>query len=137
LSTDSEPFPLSHRRTAASSSAEAVSCISRLSLGLSSDLAVNVEACVAPAEDLLHKGKADELFPEKQGEDLMGKDFLDSLVMEMADTMDKSTIRGCAPFGNQDMDMRMEVDATTEGLDHGHDSRHDFNAGGYVQKFYK
>ena len=34
-------------------------------LGLSPDLAVNVETCVAPAEDLLHKGKADELFPVK------------------------------------------------------------------------
>jgi len=33
---------------------------------------VDVETCVAPAEDFLHKGKADEIFPEKQGEDLMG-----------------------------------------------------------------
>jgi hypothetical protein len=46
-----------------------------LSLGLSSDLAVNVEACVAPAEDFLHKGKANELLPKKQREDLMGKDL--------------------------------------------------------------
>jgi hypothetical protein len=42
-----------------------------LALGLSPDLAVDVETCVAPAEDLLHQGKADELFPEQQGEDLV------------------------------------------------------------------
>ena len=47
-----------------------------LSLGLSPDLAVDVEACVAPGENLLHKGKADELFPEKQREDLMGEDLI-------------------------------------------------------------
>ena len=39
---------------------------------------MNVETCVAPAENFLHIGKADELFPEKQGEDLVGEDFLDS-----------------------------------------------------------
>jgi len=27
-----------------------------------------METCVAPAEDLLHKGKADEFFPEQKGE---------------------------------------------------------------------
>ncbi|MDH5707215.1 MAG: hypothetical protein OEZ45_14485 [Candidatus Aminicenantes bacterium] len=43
-----------------------------LFLGLSSDLAVYVESCVAPGEDFLDKGKADELFPNQQGEDLMG-----------------------------------------------------------------
>ena len=47
-----------------------------LSLGLSPDLAVDVEACVAPGENLLHKGKADELFPEKQREDLMGENLI-------------------------------------------------------------
>jgi len=99
-------------------------------------LAVNIEACVAPAEDLLHKGKADELFPEKQREDLMGKDFLDSLVMETTDTME-STIRGRASFSHQDMDMRMEVDALSEGLDHRHNSRHELQFCGCVQKFHK
>jgi hypothetical protein len=38
---------------------------------------VDVETCVAPAENFLHQRKADELFPEQQGEDLMGEDFLD------------------------------------------------------------
>ncbi len=33
-----------------------------LPLGLSSDLAVDVESCVASGEDFLDKGKADELF---------------------------------------------------------------------------
>jgi len=41
-----------------------------LSLGLRSDLAVDVETCMAPKENLLHQGKAGELFPEQQGEDL-------------------------------------------------------------------
>ncbi|MDH4220920.1 MAG: hypothetical protein OEW23_19350 [Candidatus Aminicenantes bacterium] len=35
-------------------------------LRLSSDLAVDVETCVASEEDLLDNGKADELFPKKQ-----------------------------------------------------------------------
>jgi len=34
---------------------------------------------VAPAENFLDKGKADELFPEQQGENLMGEAFLDDL----------------------------------------------------------
>ena len=63
----------------------------------SSDLAVDVETSVAPAEDLLDKGKADELFPDKQREDLVGEDLLDNLVMETTDTV-KSTIRGCSFF---------------------------------------
>ena len=36
-----------------------------------------IHTIVAPAEDFLDKRKADELFPEKQREDLMGEDFLD------------------------------------------------------------
>lgn len=35
----------------------------------------------------MHKGKADEFFPEQKGEDLMGEDFLDDLVLETTDTM--------------------------------------------------
>jgi putative transposase len=49
---------------------------------------------VAPVEDLLHQGQPDELFPQQQGEDLMGEDFLDGLVVEAGD-MVKNTIRGC------------------------------------------
>ena len=95
-----------------------------LSLGCSPDLTVGVETCVVPAENFLHKRKADEFFPKQQGEDLMGKDFLDNLVMETTDTVE-GTIRGCAPFGNQYMDMGMEIDAITEGLDHNHHSWHE------------
>ena len=102
----------------------------------SSDLTVDIEACVAPAEDLLHQRKPDELFPQQQGEDLAGEDLLDNLVMETTDSV-KSTIRGCASFGNQDMDMGMEVDAIPESLDHGHHSRHKLKASGCVQKFHK
>lgn len=83
---------------------------------------MNVETCVAPAENFLHIGKADELFPEKQGEDLVGEDFLDNLVMETTDSV-KSTIRGSASFGNQYMDVRTEIDAVSEGLDHSHHPR--------------
>ena len=112
------------------------SCICRLSFGLSPDLAVDVETCVAPAEDLLHQGKADELFPEKQREDLVGEDFLDNLVMETTDTME-SAIRGCAPFGNQYMDMGMEIDAISESLDYRHHSWHELKTCGCVQEFHK
>jgi hypothetical protein len=66
----------------------------------------------------------------------MAEDFLDDLVMETRD-MVKSTIRGCASFGNQDMDMGMEVDAIAESLDHGHHSRDKLKTFGRVQKFHK
>ena len=59
---------------------------------------MDVETCVAPAEDLLHQGRPDELFPQQQGEDLMGEDFLDDIVRKTTD-MVKITIRGCASFG--------------------------------------
>ncbi len=36
-------------------------------LGLSRNLAIHIETCVAPVEDLLHQRKGYELFPEKQG----------------------------------------------------------------------
>jgi hypothetical protein len=52
---------------------------------------------VAPVEDLLYQGQPDELFPQQQGEDLMGEDLLDNPVMETVD-MVKGTIRGCASF---------------------------------------
>jgi len=103
-----------------------------IAFALCPDFAVDVEACMAPVEDLLHQRKADELFPQEHGEDLMGEDFLDDLVMETTD-MVKSTIQGCASFGHQDVDMGMEVDAAAEGLDHGHHSRHKLKTCGCAQ----
>jgi hypothetical protein len=47
-----------------------------LFFGLDFDLAVDREAHVVPAEDLLDKRKADQPFLEKQGEDLLGEDLL-------------------------------------------------------------
>ncbi len=107
-----------------------------LAFGLSPDLTVDVEACVTPAEDLLDKGKADELFPQQQGKDLMGEDLLECLLMETTDTV-KSTIRGCASFGHQDMDMRMEVDAIAESVNYSHYPWHELKACGCVQEFHK
>jgi hypothetical protein len=88
---------------------------------------------MAPAEDLLHKGKADELFPQQKGEDLMSEKIAESAVMEAGDTVE-CTIRGCTSFGHQDMDMGMKIDAGTKGLDHSHDSRRDLQASGCVEK---
>ena len=59
---------------------------------------------MAPGEDFLDKRKADELFPNQQGEDLMGKDLADALIMEAGD-MVEGAIRGCASLGCQDMDV--------------------------------
>ncbi len=84
---------------------------------------------MSPAEDILHQGMADELFLKKQGEELMGKDFLDDLVMETTDTV-KSTLRAYASFGDQDMDMAIEADAIIDILDHGHHSGHKLRASG-------
>jgi hypothetical protein len=89
---------MSHRRRAASRSAKAGHVFADsfcFACGLSPDLAVDVEACVAPVMDLPHQGDPDKLFPQQQGEDLMGEDLLDNLVMETRDTA-KRTIRGCA-----------------------------------------
>lgn len=66
----------------------------------------------------------------------MGEDFLDNLVMETTDTVE-GAIRGRASFGNQYMDMRMEVDAISKGLDHGHHPWHKLKACGCVQEFHK
>jgi len=56
--------------------------------------------------------------------------------METADTV-KSIIRGCASFCNQYMDMKMEIDAISESLDHGHHSRHELKTCGCAQKSQK
>ena len=45
---------------------------------------------MAPVEDLLDQRKADELFADKQGEDLMGKESLNHLVMETADMVEST-----------------------------------------------
>ena len=66
----------------------------------------------------------------------MGEDFLDNLVMETTDTME-SAIRGCAPFGNQYMDMGMEIDAISESLDYRHHSRHKLKTCHCIQEFHK
>jgi hypothetical protein len=94
---------------------------------LRSDLAVHVESWVAPGEDFLDKGKADELFPKQQGEDLMGEDFAEALIMEAGD-MVEGAIWGCAPLGCQDMDVGMEIDAISKSLDHRHHSWHELMA---------
>jgi hypothetical protein len=49
------------------------------------------------------------------GRSLMGEDLLDNLVMEAGD-MVKNPIRGCASFGHQTMNVRMEVDAVAESM---------------------
>lgn len=57
------------------------------SLRCSPDLTVDVETYVAPADNLLDKWKADELFSNQQGEDLMGEESLDTLIEEAGDLM--------------------------------------------------
>ena len=52
----------------------------------------------------------------------MDEKFLDNIVMEAGD-MVEGAIQGCALFGKQDMDMRMEVGVISESLDHRHHSR--------------
>jgi len=94
-----------------------------LSFGLGSDLTVDIEACVVPAENLLYEGEPDELFLEKQREDLTGEENLDMLIMEAGD-MVEGAIRGCASFCDQDMEMEMEIEAISEGLDNRNNSRH-------------
>ena len=83
-----------------------------------------------------HQRKANKLFPEKQRKDLMCEKIADGAIMEVRNTM-KSTIRGRASFGHQDMDMGMEVDAVTESLDHGHHSWHELQVCGCVQEIHK
>ena len=58
-----------------------------LFFGLSSDLTVDVETCVPPAENLLHQGEPDELFTKQEGEDLMGEKIADGVIMEAGNLM--------------------------------------------------
>jgi hypothetical protein len=66
----------------------------------------------------------------------MGEDFLDNLIMETRDIMEDA-FRCCPSFSNQDMDMRMKIDAGTKGLDYGHHTRHELQARHCVQEFLK
>jgi len=88
---------------------------------------VDVKARVAPGENLLYKGKADELFPKQEREDLSGEESLDEIIVEVRDFMEVF-LWGFASLGDQDMEMGMKVDAVTEGLDDGNDSRHQLMA---------
>ena len=56
---------------------------------------MDIEACVTPTENFLHKGKADQLFWEQQGEDLVGEKIADG------------AIGSCTSFGHQNMDMNI------------------------------
>ena len=103
---------------------------------LSPDFTVDIETSMAPVEDLLYQRESDEFFPQKQGENLMGEDFLDHLVMVAGDT-EESAIWRWASFGHQDMDMGMEVDTVAESLDHSYHTRHKLKACGRVQEFHK
>jgi hypothetical protein len=88
---------------------------------------VDIETCVLPGEDLVHKGKANEFFPKKQREDFMSEELSNKVIMEAGD-MVEGAIWGCAPLGHQDMDVRMKVDAISEGLDDRNDSWHQLMA---------
>ena len=89
-----------------------------------------------PGSHVLNADSEPCLLSQKQREDLVGDDFLNGFVMEVGD-MEKNTIRDCAYFGHQAVNMGIEVDSFAEGLDHGHYSRHDLMACGCVQKFHK
>ena len=73
----------------------------------------------------------------RSGQVFLHKLRVDSGTVIEAGDMVKSTIRACASFGHQHMDMRMEVDAVNESLDHGHHSRYKLKACGCEQKFHK
>jgi hypothetical protein len=103
---------------------------------LSPDFTVDIETSMAPVEDLLYQRESDEFFPQKQGENLMGEDFLECLVMEAKDAME-DTIRGCASFGHQTVNMGMEVDAVAKSLYHSYHSWHKLKTCGCVQEFHK
>jgi hypothetical protein len=77
-----------------------------------------------------------QLFPEQQGEDLVGEKITDDVIMEEGDTVE-GAIGSCTSFGHQNMDMRMEIDAISEGLNHHHHSRHELQACDCVQIFHK
>ena len=65
----------------------------------------------------------------QQGGDLVGEKITDDVIMEEGDTVE-GAIGGCTFFGHQNMDMRMEIDAISEGLNHRHQSRHELKACG-------
>ena len=78
---------------------------------------------MAPTEDFPHQSKADELLPQQQGEDLMGEDFLDNLVLETGEAV-KSAIRGCSSCGptpfKESIDSGLSLFFAGEGQDTQH-----------------
>lgn len=53
-----------------------------------SDFAVNVESSMPPGENLLHKGETDELFGKQKRENFIGKELLNKVIIEAADTVE-------------------------------------------------
>jgi hypothetical protein len=66
----------------------------------------------------------------------VGEKITDDVIMEEGDTVE-GAIGSCTSFGHQNMDMRMEIDAISEGLNHHHHSRHELQACDCVQIFHK
>jgi len=77
-----------------------------LFLGGSFDLAVDREAGMAPACDLLHQGLRDELFPKEQGEDFALEELGHQAVLELSEMM-KRPLKVLASLGHQEVDSWM------------------------------
>ncbi len=87
------------------------------------DLIVNIEAGVFPGEELLDQFPADLLFPEQHLKDLVAEDVFQFLYVYFWKDV-KPPVRHEAAVGDEAMEVGMEVDQITEGLDRDHGARY-------------
>ena len=79
-----------------------------LFIGFRSDLAVYFESGILPAENPLNQGKADELFPQKKGEDLAGEKLTDKRIVETFHRME-GAIFSFSALCEKNMEVRVKI----------------------------
>ncbi len=75
-----------------------------------------VEAGVPPGKNALRPLRAEQPLADKQPEHLTGEDLGQPRVVQMRQPMEDSRLIH-APLGNQEMQVRVEVDPVAEGRD--------------------
>jgi len=85
----------------------------------------NIEAGVFPGEELVDQFPADLLFPEQYLKDLVAEEVFQFLDVYFWKDV-KPPVRHEATVGDEAMEVGMEVDQITEGLDRDHGARYAF-----------
>ncbi len=83
---------------------------------------VNIEAGVFPGEELVDQFPADLLFPEQHLKDFVAEEVFQFLYVYFRKDV-KPSVRHEAAVGDKAMEMGVEVNEITEGLDRDHSPR--------------